>query len=181
MALFFTSDTHFGHKNILVYDKRPFDTIEQHDEALINNWNSVVTEKDDVWHLGDFCLRSARPASWYLSRLRGRVHLVRGNHDDKAAWRDKHLFSTAQEAAYIKHESQRIYLCHYSCRVWRASHRGSWHLFGHSHGGLDHIGEALGKSMDVGVNLHGYRPLSFQEVKKALDARSLLPHHGEDE
>lgn len=181
MATFFVADTHFGHANIIRFDGRPFATIEEHDDALIRNWNNTVGKEDDVWHLGDFSFRNARSVSSYLGALSGRVHLVRGNHDDKGAWKHRDLFASAQEAAYINVDGQRMYLCHYSCRVWRASNHGSIHLFGHSHGGLNRLGDALGRSMDVGVNVNGYRPVSFQEVMKMMDSRPLLPHHEERE
>jgi calcineurin-like phosphoesterase family protein len=79
---FFTSDSHFGHKNILEYEKdaRPFKTIEEMNEKLIDNWNSVVGVKDIVYHLGDFAFgqRNINIAG----RLNGRKKLVMGNHDN---------------------------------------------------------------------------------------------------
>lgn len=173
--IWFTSDTHFGHKNILVHDKRPFATIEEMDEALIANWNSVVAPNDDVWHLGDFAYRSSKEPEQYLTRLNGRINIVWGNHDDKGAWRIRHLFASHQEMRYLKVNGQKLVLCHYALRVWRACHRGSWHLHGHSHGGLP----PHGKSMDVGCMVHGYKPVAFEEIAAAMESREYIPHHGE--
>ena len=64
--------------NCILFDKRPFDTIEEHDEALIANWNSVVTEDDHVYILGDFSFRNAQPVVEYTERLKGHLHLIRG-------------------------------------------------------------------------------------------------------
>lgn len=79
--LFFISDTHFGHRKIIQFEHeaRPFDTIEEHDEQLIQNWNSVVRDRDTVWHLGDvlFGTRSFE----LIHRLKGHKKLVMGNHD----------------------------------------------------------------------------------------------------
>ena len=77
----FTSDTHYGHKNILQYEKeaRPFETIEEMHEVLIHNWNSVVAPADIVYHLGDFCF--GRGNIRHAGRLNGKKRLVLGNHD----------------------------------------------------------------------------------------------------
>ena len=77
----FTSDTHFGHKNILEYEKdaRPFDTIEAMNEKIIENWNSVVKPKDIIYHLGDFAF--GKHNILLAKRLNGKKRLVMGNHD----------------------------------------------------------------------------------------------------
>ena len=80
MATFFTSDQHFGHANIIAYSGRPFRDVAHMTEELVARHNAVVTDADDVWHLGDFSL-DERLVARVLSRLRGRHHLVAGNHD----------------------------------------------------------------------------------------------------
>lgn len=79
---FVIGDTHFGHANILQYEAalRPFATIEEHDEALIERWNSVVRPNDTVWHLGDVLFGKAQFP--LLLRLNGHKRLVLGNHDN---------------------------------------------------------------------------------------------------
>lgn len=77
-----TSDTHFGHKNIIKYGDRPFENVEQMDEALIENWNSVVKQGDKVYHLGDVWMSNGEAAYKNLRRLNGKKRLVLGNHDD---------------------------------------------------------------------------------------------------
>jgi len=81
--VFFTSDTHFGHKNLLGMGKgRPFDTIEEHDEALIENWNRVVKPNDLVYHLGDISMaNNPDKLREIFKRLNGNVHVILGNHD----------------------------------------------------------------------------------------------------
>jgi calcineurin-like phosphoesterase family protein len=78
---YFTSDTHFGHKNILEYEKeaRPFDTVEEMNEQLIANWNDTVNQKDIVFHLGDFAFGAINVP--IADRLNGNKRLVMGNHD----------------------------------------------------------------------------------------------------
>ena len=80
---YFISDLHFGHRNILRFDCRPFSTIEEHDEYLINQWNDTVGTDDDVWILGDISWYSALKTVNILKRLNGKKHLCIGNHDHK--------------------------------------------------------------------------------------------------
>lgn len=77
----FISDTHFGHKNILEYEKdaRPFANIEEMNEAIIDRWNSTISHKDLVYHLGDFCFGKYNLI--LAERLKGRKKLIMGNHD----------------------------------------------------------------------------------------------------
>lgn len=174
---FAISDTHFGHSNVLKYDGRPFSSIDEHDETLIKNWNSVVRPNDEVWHLGDVA-RTVKLAQAIIPRLNGRIHIVRGNHDDDL-WKRQSLFPnvTFHEAHYLRLEGHRIYLLHYACRVWRNSHHGSFHLHGHSHGALPR----LGRSMDVGANCIGYTPVPILEAILKLSDEPAIDHHEKDD
>jgi len=78
---FLISDTHFGHKNIIEYENRPFESVEEMDETMIRNWNSVVGMNDTVWHLGDFALCGAERTREIIHSLNGRIKLLKGNHD----------------------------------------------------------------------------------------------------
>lgn len=80
---FFVSDMHFGHKNALAFDNRPFPDIKSHDRALIDNWNGVVNVDDDVWVLGDFSWYNATKTIEIFKQLNGIKHLIVGNHDNK--------------------------------------------------------------------------------------------------
>lgn len=81
--VFITSDTHFSHKNILVYEAeyRPFKDKVDMDEQLIARWNSVVGKDDVVFHLGDFAFADDKKIRKYVERLNGRIYLLLGNHD----------------------------------------------------------------------------------------------------
>lgn len=82
MITWFTSDTHFGHPNIIKYCNRPFKNIGEHDYFLIQRWNERVSSEDTVYHLGDFCFKkNGMGAKFYLSQLNGKIIVVRGNHD----------------------------------------------------------------------------------------------------
>ncbi len=132
MKIFFTSDTHFGHANIIKYCNRPFESVNQMDEVLINNWNSVVRPDDEVYHLGDFSFADPKK---YVYRLNGKIHLIKGNHDYR---RKDRLFLEAgivwvKDLFELKKVDPNIVLCHYAMRVWPKSHYGAWQLYGHSH------------------------------------------------
>lgn len=79
--IYYISDLHFGHQNVIAMDGRPFETIEEMDATLIRLWNERVTDEDDVYIVGDFAYRNGNTASWYLRQLKGRKHLIIGNHD----------------------------------------------------------------------------------------------------
>jgi len=177
MTVFFTSDTHFGHAAILRYCNRPFSSIEEHDEALIERWNAVVGPKDEVWHLGDFAFHHGRgeETARIFRRLRGRKHLIIGNHEprSKATLR----LPWAEPPAHYREISfagQRIILFHYAMRTWNACHHGSLALFGHSHGKMP----GNSQSLDVGVDAWDYRPVTLDEIKQRM--ATLPPFTSED-
>ena len=82
MNIFFTSDTHFNHHNIIEYDQRPFKDIYEMDEKLISNWNKKVPEGSIVYHLGDFGLGRTGALKEIKGWLAGNICLIRGNHDE---------------------------------------------------------------------------------------------------
>lgn len=182
--VWFTSDTHFCHKNVLSHDNRPFSSIEEHDETIIRNWNSVVDDKDVVFHLGDFCFSNSKVWESIISRLNGDIHLVKGNHDKLTNAKLFSLFKTvsAYNEIYVFDpeidDYQFIVLSHYSHRVWNKKHHGSWNLYGHSHGSLMISDE---RCHDVGTNVNNYTPLSFEQIKNIINAKNITEyiHHGE--
>lgn len=162
---YFISDTHWGHENILKYDNRPFKTIEEHDEFHVQEWNKIVRENDDVWHLGDVTF-SAKHLDRILPRLNGRIHLIRGNHDDKAAWKNRYRFYAFHESLYTKIAGVGFHLSHYPLQDWRNMRRGTIHLHGHVHGNLDSY---IQGRLDVSSNMIGYKPISLEEVLAAVE------------
>lgn len=181
---FFTSDTHFFHERIITLCHRPFVTVEAMNDALIERWNAKVSKSDLVYHLGDFALKcTAQDAEGILDRLNGQIILIRGNHETVAD-QVKHRFAAVKDYDEIGVKDndahggkRRITLLHYAMRVWNASHHGSWHLYGHSHGSLSDDPHSL--SFDVGVDCWGFAPLSYQEVKGVMAGKSWAPvdHH----
>lgn len=204
--IFFCSDPHYGHSGIVRGTSqwegqrgcRDFETIEEHDNTLVNNINSVVGADDVLFCLGDWSFGSYKNGE-NISNIRKfreqincrNIHLVFGNHCQeirKNKDNSRGLFSSTNDyleimvieqslEQNIKPKKQLIILSHYSFRVWNKMHHGSWMLFGHSHGNLKSI---LGKSMDVGFDTHSdFKPYSYQEVKKLMEDKEIvkLDHH----
>lgn len=185
MAIFTSADSHFGHKNILRYCHRPFLSIEEHDNTIIDNINNVVGPNDVLYHLGDFSFRGGSP-SQYRSRINCRnIFLIRGNHDpyQKNGEPDPELCSLFSKVCDIHKASfvmkfgrQKVIMCHYAMRTWNSSHHGSWHLYGHSHYSLPDIGN---KSMDVGIDAVAGRAtgMTFDEISAASAWKMLDPQN----
>jgi calcineurin-like phosphoesterase family protein len=153
MSVFITSDTHFSHKNIIEYCQRPFETYEQMDEALVENWNSVVTDEDVVIHLGDVFWNHGR-AHAIAPRLRGVKHLIRGNHDwnveRMTALGFRCLTHLKNDIHYEYYDKVRIIMCHrprdmttwyppgksprdLPMRIYPSANRQDIRLVGHEH------------------------------------------------
>lgn len=166
---FFTSDTHFGHKNIILYCNRPFSSVEEMDEQLIANWNSKVGIKDTVYHLGDFAFYQQDKILEILNRLNGYINIVPGNHDKNllkalkttSGMKVNILDSLYSETFVVEDERIPFVMCHYAMKVWDKAHYGAIHLYGHSHGSLK---EDNSLSMDVGVDTNSYTPYSIDEI-----------------
>ena len=169
MAVYFTSDTHFGHEAIIRLTKRPFSSVEEMDAVLVDGWNTTVSPEDTVYHLGDFAHRNSRSAAHYRSLLNGTIHLILGNHDENLTSDDLSSFASVSRLCDVTIEGRDIVLCHYPMREWRLSYQGSWHLFGHVHGRFNR--DPLGWSLDVCVERHSYKPWAFAEIEAVFANR----------
>jgi len=172
---FYTSDTHLLHERLLGMQPRPFLSIEEHDETIIERWNSVVGEDDIVYHLGDFAFslkQNADRVRDIFARLKGRKYLIIGNHDvDKRGNLHPALASLdwaarPEHALRTKDGGHEIYLSHYAARTWPCSGYGAFHFFGHSHGKLP----GYGRSRDVGVDVPDvdFTPRTFAELTEGM-------------
>lgn len=204
--IWFTSDTHFHHKNIVRgtsswdrfeensshQDTRNFDTLEEHDETLISNFNSLVKENDILYHLGDWSFGGHQQIEIFRKKLNVKtIHLIKGNHDQhifKSGSPYRQLFTSIQDVLEFslkidsqksgKYGKQQFFLSHYSHQVWNQSHHGTIHLFGHSHGSL----KGIGRSMDVGVDTNNLFPYHLDEILYLMkDVKwQQVDHHNEN-
>ena len=132
---YYIADLHFGHENVIRFDGRPFNSVEEMDQTLIVQWNAVVKEEDDVYILGDFCYKSKNSPLWYLKQLKGRKHLIQGNHDNHMLKDEEAVkqFASIDKMTYVKDGNYTIVLCHFPLAEWNRYWRGSWHIYGHIH------------------------------------------------
>lgn len=188
MNKYFTADFHLNHKNIIEYCNRPFDSVEEMNDTLIDNTNAIVGRDDILYYLGDFALSPKQ-----ISELRARINcqniiLIMGNHDphDKKDRPHPVLLENFQSVhnmlrvkVVYKEQKKSIILNHYAMRVWRNSHHGSWHLYAHSHGNL--YDDLTSLSFDVGVDCHNFMPLNVDQIGAIMETKIFKPvdHHNE--
>lgn len=187
---FFTSDTHFGHKNVIPYCERPWATVGDMTIGLVERWNSVVRPGDQVYVLGDFSFYGSTKTAEILTSLAGEKILVRGNHDDvKSEEKAMRLgFSEYKpNHGWITIGDRNAWLSHYpflgegdSTEVERYAARrivydGNWLLHGHVH----REWRTKNRMINVGVDVWGYRPVSEAAIvdlmnKEVLDKNEKL-------
>ena len=168
--ILFTADLHLGHANIIKHCQRPFSSVDEMDEHLISVWNSHVRQNDTVFIIGDLIFRSTASPDSYLSRLRGKKHLILGNHDKdwvKKADMAKH-FATVERFSEISDGQHKITLCHYPLMSWNHIKKGSYMIHGHIHNNRDALYFPLIREMpnllNAGVEINGYHPVTFDEI-----------------
>ena len=179
MNTFFTSDTHFGHSNILRYDNSPFASIREQDNAIIHLWNARVEKSDKVFHLGDFAFGKQADIPYIQSitkRLNGKIHLIKGNHEKIALVPEISGRFESIESYREEHIDKQLFiLFHYPIHEWNRCHRGSFHLHGHTHGNDSY--DPRFRRMNVGIMNHGYTPVSLRQVVAKLSSKEVFSHH----
>lgn len=167
--IYFTSDLHFGHENVIRHAGRPFPGAGVMDETLIQNWNRRVGPQDESYILGDLTMKGAAYAEGILRRLNGRKYLVCGNHDHFVRQQsfDRSLFEWVGDYCELNYEGRIFVLFHYPILEWNHVFRGAYHLHGHQHNSMDYnqINRAAGlRRFDVGVDANGFAPVSIREI-----------------
>lgn len=164
--IFVISDTHHGHENIIKHGERPFSSVEEMDEIMIENWNSVVTDQDKVYHLGDVYMGSQKNADSILSRLRGKKRLILGNHDNgKDSVLQKHFKKIDLWRLFKEHGLMLTHVpIHQSClekRVGDTVAKRALNIHGHIHQNPS----PEGPYRCVCVEQINYRPISIEELR----------------
>lgn len=173
--IYFTSDTHFGHANVIKLAGRPWRTIEQMDAALVAGINARVRMRDELWILGDFSYRLGGDEALAIRQSINcrRVHLVPGNHDRNWAVPElEGAFILESPIAKVKYEGNKFVCSHYPIIDWEGMRRGSIQLHGHIHSKADYNEHNRGRGLfryDVGVDANGYQPVSIEEVMAFFD------------
>jgi calcineurin-like phosphoesterase family protein len=162
--IYFTADLHLGHANVIRFCNRPFASAGEMDEALIANWNETIKGNDDVYILGDLFYRNETPAEKTLKRLKGRKHLILGNHDKR--WvRGIDLtkyFAEVTNLLMYKRDGVKYTLCHYPMLSWEGRGRGGDMIHRHIHN--NPLGCADPFLLNAGVEINGYKPVTLDEL-----------------
>lgn len=188
--IFFSSDQHFGHRNVLRFCGRPYGDEKEMAKALIDNWNSVVTNDDIVVSMGDFFwFNDSHSIKKCIDKLNGKeIYLVLGNHDKRESFRRvtderfhivdgiTHIFLRCDDAERWYQKTFEIVCSHYPLMTWSHRDRGAINLFGHIHSGwlrsCDDYDQNLplwrGQQLDVGVDNQNFTPVSFEDVLSQL-------------
>jgi calcineurin-like phosphoesterase family protein len=178
--IWFTSDPHFWHKNVIEYCQRPFGSLEEMHEALIQNWNKVVRPSHQVFVLGDFAFAGVQKTAEILARLNGRKDLVMGNHDwrfKSEKWLDLGFDDATSSLMMMLEDVGRVDLSHFPFRgagdhggqeeryaEHRLEDRGGWLLHGHVHNAW----KRRGRMLNVGVDVRNFAPVSLDELVEEM-------------
>ena len=178
---YYIADCHFYHKNLLTeMDNRDFESVEQMNEVMIEKWNKKVHAQDEVVILGDLSLGNGKETNEILCRLKGRLYLIRGNHDERYL-RDKDFdvsrFEWVRDYAEIHDNKRKIVLMHYPVFCYNGQFRRgadgtplTYMLHGHIH---SRGGRANARNRDrerpifrydVGLDANDYKPVSRDQI-----------------
>ena len=174
--IFYTSDTHFFHKNIIQYcpDSRGhFNTIEEMNTSIVTAWNNKVTNNDIIYHLGDFIFSKSND-QFMLDQLNcKKMYLIPGNHDTQFSKINHHKLIILPAYYELKIDHNLIVLCHYPFKIWNRSHYGSYHFHGHSHGTLTRYHNHV---LDVGIDARPDNDLTPWEHAELLTYLKEVPY-----
>lgn len=172
---FLTADLHIGHEKIIYHCRRPFENKAEHDEIIIKNYNDTVGKDDHVYILGDITYKQHEHL---IERLNGWKHIILGNHDVAKNYYGmmsdpKYKIICVKDVHFLKYRmvdeegksfKRHVWLSHYPHRSWKNSYHGSYHAFGHCHGTMPNHG----RSMDVGVDCHDFKPIHVEDFFNKL-------------
>ncbi len=200
MNIWLTSDTHFGHTNIAgpkisnwTSGYRDFNSVHEMNMALVDGINKYVKEDDILYHLGDWSFGGVHNILQFRNYIVCKnVHLILGNHDqhivDKeikyhdTSFNPIEIFSSVQDVLTLDIGKTKLFLSHYSHRVWLGSHKGVIHLYGHWHGSIPDFGRSMDVGVDVAYKKFGeYRPFNIGDITNIMSKRSIekIDHHGD--
>ena len=170
--IYYISDLHLGHFNIINMCDRPYSDVEQMNEDLINKWNNRVKKNDTIYFLGDFSMKLSNEKSLeYLKRLNGIKYFIKGNHDKNSFLEEakrQNLINDYFDYKEINDNGRFVILCHYPLVSWNGMYRNSYHLYGHVH---QNIIEPVTRRYCVCVEVNNYEPVTLNELIQNQEIR----------
>ena len=176
MAIFVTSDLHFGHDREFIWGARGYADVNAMNKIQLEKFNSVVSDEDEVWILGDLVLGDIETGVSYLKQLKGKIHVCLGNHD--TATREKiyrDLGWDVHLAARLKYKKINFYLSHYPTITHNIDEKELWqvvvNLYGHLHQTSNFYKDDPWM-YHVGVDSHDGYPVSMDQVLEDIRAET---------
>lgn len=179
--IFFISDFHLFHKNVIKFDNRPFldktgePDVQAMHRTIIANWNDVVGKDDVVFYLGDLVFGRPERANEVLWALNGKIHFVMGNHDEYDEIVNFKRFETVNDYVDLniigdtKYPNLHFAVMHYPIYSHNRANHGSIHVHAHTHGSLTKGAFYKNRrAIDVGCNMWDYTPVSYKEIVEDL-------------
>ncbi len=169
--VWFSSDWHFCHYNVIKLNNRPFSSLEEMEGVIIDNINIQIKPKDILILGGDqFYKDRSNRVLEYFNRIKcENIYMIPGNHDhtiikNLSSLRNSGRFKAIEYEFHLLIDGQPISLSHYRMESWNKSHYGAWQLYGHHHGMRGH--DIPNKRLDIGVDCWDFKPISFDFVKE---------------
>lgn len=171
--IYYVSDLHLGHSSAINMCNRPYLSVEQMNENLIEKWNNKIKKNDIVYFLGDFSMKLSKERVLdYLARLNGVKYFLKGNHDKWSFLKEakekgliQDYFDSYKE---INDNGRFVILCHYPLVTWNGMYRNSYHLYGHVH---QNIVEPISRRYCVCVEVTDYEPKTLDELIQSQEPR----------
>ena len=168
--IYLTSDLHLCHNKPFVYEARGFDSIEEMNEEYVKRWNDTVNEEDDVYVLGDLVLNDPEVGIEYLKKLKGKIHIVLGNHDTP---RKQQMYAELPNvveitwAIMLRYKKYHFFLTHFPCLTANGEKESlkemTLNLHGHTHQLEDFTGDNC-CMYHVGVDSHYGYPVCIDDI-----------------
>lgn len=181
--VYFTSDLHFGHNKDFLFGPRGFETIAAHNQAIVDNYNSLVGKDDEVYILGDLMLENNEQGLELIKQLNGKIHIILGNHDSFVRIELYKQLPNVVEVTYatlIKIKKQHYYLSHYPtiCSNYddKPYHNHIINLFGHTHQTNCFYGDNP-FMYNVSLDAHNNYPVSIEEIDKDIHLKVQELYH----
>lgn len=168
--IFYTADLHIEHNNIIRLSNRPFETVEEMNRTLVENWNAVVGENDEVYILGDVLFKLNTRSERYLGQMKGIKHLIVGNHDRQNLKKEAFTsqFVTINDYLIVEDEGRKAVLFHYPILEWDGYFRGYYHIYGHIHNSDENYANKVMKQVknafNAGVDVNDFTPQTLSQL-----------------
>lgn len=175
--IYYISDTHFRDQAIFDKCKRPFKSLQDMEEAIIQNWNKKISDEDIVYVLGDLVKDDDASAIQIFKQLKGHKHLIVGNHDHQLLEdiKSSNIFETIEFIKLIIDEDRKVCVCHYPLMDWMEFNRQGILVYGHIHNKTEKNGKAYKQikefyrslpAYNCGVDVCNFEPRTLNELIK---------------